>query len=150
MKTLILYATKHGATADIAQHIADEIGNATLHNLSNGQPPPLQGFDRIVLGSSIYAGAIRKELKRILAKIPANTKIQGIFLSCFEENDEYFTKNFPSHILENTRTKAFLGGVFDPSKAGGIERAVVKAVMKRTEYISSISNEKIKAFVSKL
>jgi len=152
MKTLILYATKHGGAADIARRIADKMGDATLHNLSaDGRcPPPLQNFNNIILGSSIYAGAIRKELKGFLAKIPSDTKIQGIFLSSFEENDEYFTKNFPTHILGNIRVKAFLGGIFDPSKAGGIERTIVKAVMKQTKYTNTITDEKITQFVKQL
>ena len=35
MKTIILYATKYGTTAEIAKRIANRIDGATVHDLKN-------------------------------------------------------------------------------------------------------------------
>ena len=149
MKTLILYATKHGATADIAGRIALEFDGAALHNLKQGPAPSLADFARVIIGSSIYAGSIRKEAKEYAAKNAAELakKELGIFLSCFAENDENFTKNFPAELLAAAKAKASVGGAFDPSKAKGIEHFIVKIVMKEKGHINQVQDEKITQFI---
>jgi len=62
-ETLILYATKHGATHEIAKRIADRMDDATIHDLGQNNTPDISEFDCIVFGSSIYVGMIRKEAK---------------------------------------------------------------------------------------
>ena len=55
MKTIILYATKHGAIAEIARRIAAHINGAVVHDLK--QPvPDLTEYDSVIVGSSVYVG----------------------------------------------------------------------------------------------
>jgi len=149
MKVLVLYATKHGATAEIAEKIAKKM-DGVAHNLANKNLPNLADFEYVILGSSVYASTIRKEMKQFLAKMPQIQPIAGIFLSSFEEKDDFFAKNFPPHVLAQVKVKAFLGGIFDPTKVGGIERAIIKAVMKQTKYTSTITDEKITQFINSI
>jgi menaquinone-dependent protoporphyrinogen oxidase len=151
MKTIIIYATKYGAAAEIAQRIAKKIDNAVAHNLKQGIPS-LEGFDCIIFGSSVYAGMIRKEAKAFLAKninILQDKKL-GIFLCGIGETGEktFFDSNFPPDILQKAKAASFLGGIFDPKKAGAIERFIIKIVTKKTGYIDTINDEKIEQFVS--
>ena len=150
MKTLILYATKYGATGEIAERIADNMGGAALHDLKQSNIPDLEEFDCVIIGSSLYAGSMRKETKAFLAKNADKllTKKIGLFLSGIAQSDEnkYFEGNFPKNILQAAKATSFLGGIFDPSKAGRMEQLIIKAVTKQSDYINTVDDEKIKQF----
>ena len=150
MKTLILYATKHGAAREIAQRIAKNTSGATVHDMRNDGNPAVSGFDCIIIGSSVYAGSVHKEVKAFLSKNADNMrgKTLGLFLSGLDTSKEetYFERNFPADILKMAKARFFLGGIFDPQKAGFFERLVMKAATKQTAYTNTISDEKIRQF----
>ena len=150
MKTLILYATKHGAVAEIARRIAGRINGAEIHDLKQGGVPPLDVFDCVIIGGSLYAGMVRKEAKAFAAQNAAALceKKLGLFLSGFSEKEEKksFEANFPAEVLNAAKAANLLGGIFDPKKAGFFERLVMKAVTKQSGYISTIDDDKIAKF----
>jgi len=155
MKTIILYATKYGAAQEIAGRIADGIKNGAADETCVIQKlektfPSLEDFDRVILGSSVYAGSIRKEAKKFLAKNEGilQDKILGLFLSGIgtDEKDTYFKSNFSENLLRKAKAKSFLGGVFDPKKANFIERCIIKAVAKQSARIDTINDKKIGKF----
>ena len=150
MKTLILFATKHGATREAAKRIALKIPSAVIHDLKQANTPSLADFDCVIIGSSIYVGAIRKEAKTFLAQNADKLKEKklGLFLCGLQENEEkqLFDSNFSPAILSAAKATAFLGGIFDPKKAGFMERFVIKAVAKLSEYADKIDNDKIAKF----
>ena len=151
MKTLILYATKNGAARVIAERMAKQIDGAVIHDLKQEKIPNLKDFDRIIIGSSVYAGLIRKEAKTFIShhKAMLKEKTYGLFISGLEASGEntYFESNFPADILAAAKVKMFLGGIFDPAKAGAVGRFIMKAVAKKVEYMDSIDEEKIAKFV---
>ena len=150
MKTLILYATKSGAAREAAGRIAKHIDGAVLHDLKQGGIPSLAGFDCVIIGSSIYVGMIRKEAKAFLSQ---NTealrgKAFGLFLCGLDatKEQEYFKVNFSSEILQTAKATAFLGGIFDPKKAGFMGRLIIRAVAKMPEYTDTLDDGKIAQF----
>ena len=150
MKTLILYASKHGAAKVIAGRIAKHIPDAVLYDLKGGGIPPISQFDCVIIGSSIYVGSIHKEAKAFLAQNAGvlQSKRLGLFLSGLQDNEEkaFFEANFPAEILQAAVAKSFMGGVFDPKKAGVMERFMIKVVAKLPGYTNTISDEKIRQF----
>ena len=151
MKTLILYASKYGAAKEIAGRIAKKIDGAVIHDLKQGNIPPLSQFECVILGSSVYAGSIRKEAKAFLEKNAGELSGRklGLFLSGFSPDND-FAKVFPPKVLQAAKAKANLGGIFDPGKAGAAERFIIKMVMKQAEYTDTISDEQITRFVGDL
>jgi menaquinone-dependent protoporphyrinogen oxidase len=154
VKTIILYATKHGATHEIAQRIASIVDGAVLHDLKQGAPPSLTEFDCIIVGCSLYASMIRKEAKAFLSKnrdILLNKRF-GLFLCGMraEGENDYFKANFSPDILQAAKAASFLGGIFDPEKAGAAERLIIKMVTKQIKYIDTIDDNKIAQFVDAL
>jgi len=151
MKTLILYATKHGAAREAAERIAKRIPGAVLHDLKQSGIPSLVDFDCVIFGSSIYVGSIRKEAKTFLARNADALKEKklGLFLCGLqpEEEKQFFASNFSPDLLTAAKATAFLGGIFDPKKTGFMGRLVIKAVAKLTEYSDKIDNDKIERFV---
>jgi len=150
MKTAILYATKHGAAREIARRIADRIDGAETHDLKQTDTLNLAGYDRVIIGSSLYAGMIRKEAKAFLAQHAdaLRGKTVGLFLSGMSPNNtkEVFDANIPQDVLQAAKASSFLGGIFDPKKAGFLERLIMKAV-KQSGYTDTIDNSKIEQFV---
>ncbi|MCL2368697.1 MAG: flavodoxin domain-containing protein [Oscillospiraceae bacterium] len=150
MKTLILYATKYGATQEIAARLAQRIDGAVLHNLKEGGLPALADFDRVIIGSSLYAGSIRKEAKAFLTQ-NANAfqgRQIGLFLSGMSKGEakKAFTDNFPPALLQAAKATDLLGGRFDPQKAKAPERLIMKLVTKTSGYVDTLDDEKIKQF----
>ena len=150
MKTLILFATKYGATAVIAQKIADKIQGAALHNLKTKGLPSVADYDCVIIGSSVYAGRIRKEARVFLSKnknLLVEKKL-GFFVSGIGASggDKFLKDNFPADLLQNARAAAFLGGIFDPQKAGSFERFIIKIITKSSACINIIDDKKIEEF----
>jgi len=151
MKTLIIYATKHGATADIARRIAELIDEPVIHDMKQDEIPSMDGFDCVVIGSPVYAGMIRKEAKSFIER-NADTlcaKNLGLFLSAMDMSGDkkFFEENVPEDILRSAKAASVLGAVFDPKKAGLFERLIMRLVSKQSGYISTIDDEKIRQFV---
>ncbi|MBI1279641.1 MAG: flavodoxin [Anaerolineaceae bacterium] len=78
-RILVAYASKHGATAEIARKIGDILGQAGLkvNVLPADKVIDLTPFDAVVLGSAVYAGswcqeAIKflEDYKTLLTKLP--------------------------------------------------------------------------------
>jgi len=150
MKTVILYASKHGAAGEVARRIAQQLDNACIHDLKQSKLPSLADFDCIIFGSSLYAGMIRKEAKAFLshnADILLQKKL-GLFLSGIGAEGEktYFESNFSPDLLQKAKAASFLGGIFDPRKAGVLERLVIKLVTKKSAYVNIIDDAKIEQF----
>jgi menaquinone-dependent protoporphyrinogen oxidase len=150
MKTLILYATKNGASAEIARRIASRIDGAVVHDLKQDGLPALDGFGCVIVGGSLYAGMVRKEAKAFVTQNAAALleKKLGLFLSGLDgsKEKEYFAANFPAEILQAAKAASFLGGIFDPKKAGFFGRLVMRIVAKRAAYTDTIDDGKIAEF----
>ena len=154
MKTLILYATKNGAAAEIANRIAGQIEGAETHDLKQKPIPVLEDYDCIIVGTSIYAGTIRKEAKEYItenAGVLAKKRL-GLFISGMgTENEEgVINSAFPSELVKAAKAANVLGGIFDPAKSGFFARLIMKAVTKQSGYVCNINDEKIAQFVEKM
>jgi menaquinone-dependent protoporphyrinogen oxidase len=150
MKTIIIYATKHGAAGEIARRISEKIGNAVIHDLKQGATPPLADFDCVIIGSPVYAGMIRKEAKVFLSQNASTLqgKCLGLFLSGLDARSEetFFRSNFPADILQSAKAAMFLGGIFDPQKTGWLECFIIKVATKQSAYSNTIDDAKIEQF----
>jgi menaquinone-dependent protoporphyrinogen oxidase len=154
MNALILYATKHGATKEIAQRIAKHMPGETICDLKNSGIPSISQFDCVVIGSSVYVGSIHKEAKAFLSQNAdaLRSKRLGLFLSGLNADEEkiFFESNFKPDILQAAAANSFLGGVFDPKKTGMMARLVMKAVAKQSGYTNTVSDDKIEQFAEAL
>ncbi|MCL2847419.1 MAG: hypothetical protein FWE13_01535 [Firmicutes bacterium] len=56
MKILVVYATKNGATKEIAERIAKQISSSEICDVKSAEIPNINDFDCVILGSAIYAG----------------------------------------------------------------------------------------------
>ena len=135
MKTVILYASKYGYTAEIVENIKAQLdGDVQAIDVSKEKVPNLEHVDGIILGSSIYVGQIHKSLKQwmeqnqslLLSKRIAVFLCSG-FASEFEKN---LQANFPKLILDHALSCDYLGGRIDKSKLSFMHKQLVNMIEK--------------------
>jgi menaquinone-dependent protoporphyrinogen oxidase len=69
-RVLVAYATKHGATAEIAEAIRDELGHAghIVDCLAADRVESIEGYDAVVIGSAVYMKRWRSEARGLLKR----------------------------------------------------------------------------------
>jgi len=140
-KVLVAYATKYGATAEIAQKVGEvfEQKGISADVLPVGQVKDLSPYRAVVLGSAVYIGRWRKEASRFLK---TNEKqLVGCPVWIFSsgptgEGDPVELANgwrFPSGlqpVIDRIRPRQivlFHGGI-DVNKMKGLEKWMVQKV----------------------
>lgn len=160
MNTLIVYATKYGATEKCARKLTERLtGNIEMVNLKEVQDINLFNYDKVIVGGSIYAGKVRKEVNDFCTKYNETLKEKklGLFICGMHEKEaETELKNsFSEDLLQHALTKEFFGGEFQFEKMKFMEKFIAKMVMKAdksipakdvTKNISTISDQVINRF----
>ena len=161
MKTLILYATKYGATKTLAEKIAAKMpGEAAIQEVSD-PAVNLSEYDSIILGTSIYMGKSRKQMKTFIQNnLPTLLQKRiGLFLSCLQDENDSVSRQFqiafPKELRDHALCLAALGGVVDRnrlSKFDGLIMRMVIGVMpdlpKDKRVISTLAEERIDHLVA--
>lgn len=171
MKNLIVYASKHGAAAECARRLSLVLEGETevvdLNGKTGADPSP---YDRIVVGSSVYAGRIRKNAGSFCRKYESVLlqKPLGIFFSSMSQDGKdikaYLGAGFSPELIKHLSAYGSFGGAFYFSRMNFAERALVKTMVKamgkrgdgRTAKADlsgdfvTISDERISAFAKRM
>lgn len=163
MKTLIVYATKHGGTKECVRLLANKlIGSIEQCNLKCESIPDLQQYDQLIIGGSIYVGKIQKEVSEFCNNNIESLKDKknGFFICGMQEGDIAKTQlkdAFPDVLLKNAIVIESFGGKFDFKDMNFFERFIVKMVTKNDKslpakdtagVISMISENNIQKFAT--
>lgn len=155
MNTAIIYSTRHGCTEKCSILLAEKLNKPELINLECNKEINLDQFDILLIGGSIYAGMINKNLKRFLGK-NLDTLLQkkvGLFLCCMEEGEkalEQFNNAFPEKLRNISRAKGFFGGEFDFEQMNYLEKAIIKQIGNIEESYSKINHQAISDFAAEV
>lgn len=154
MKTLLIYTSKHGTTASVADMISTLSGKETIiSKLSKSTPSLFNDYERIIIGTSIHAGQIPGRLKKFLVQ-HADTlskKELGLYLCCMhkgEEAQKQFETAFPKLLRNSAKAKGILGGEFLFEKMNFIEKAIIKKIAKTDQSVSAINQKEIEKFIT--
>ena len=154
MKTIIYYATKHGAAEEIAKRLAEAVGEAVTVNLGGAEVPSPEEADRVIVGGSVYAGMLRKEMKEFLTKYQGVLagKPLGVYLSGMSEEacNGALEKTEPEKLIAGAKAKGWLGGINDPAKCAFWERAILRMVTGKSAYVNTIDQARIDAFAAQM
>lgn len=133
MKTLILYATRHGSTAEAARRIAAYFPDCDVKDIAR-DAYDIAVYDRILIGSNIRMGTFDRRVRKLLLRDIAalREKVLGFFVCCcFTENAQtYFQNNVPPQLLETAQATAALGGELDRKTLRGWDKCVANMVLK--------------------
>lgn len=154
MKTLIVYASKHGCAKKAAEKLGEAFGDGTeVDDIRSIAKIDITDFDRIIIGGSIHTGRIQKDVKNFIQKNLARLleKQIGLYICCMEEGeraDKEFTNAFPKQLIEHAAAKGFFGGEFNFEKMNFIERFIVRKIAKITKSVSNVKEDNIIDFIN--
>ena len=137
MKILIAYTSAHGTTKSCAELLAKELGSKgeiTLVDMNSDKAPLPDGFDAVLIGSSIRFAKISKKVKAYIKEhndALAKTNC-GVFLCCGipDEFESYAKEQMPKGFEPNLEVAHF-GGELKPKNVKGVfDKLLVNAMRK--------------------
>lgn len=156
MKTAIIYASKHGTTEKVAREIQKSLGDdqAQLFNLKRNRHFDFTSFEQIVVGGSIHAGSIQKQVSKFLDRHRPELleRRLGLFLCCMHEQEaeNEFNSAFTEVLRNHATSRKIVGGEFRFDKMNFIEKALVKKIAGVKNSVSKIDDQKIRELVEEL
>ncbi|MFP5331869.1 MAG: flavodoxin domain-containing protein [Acidimicrobiia bacterium] len=137
---LVTAASKHGATAEIADAIAAELAanGMSVTRLEPDQVDGVEPYDAVVLGSAVYAGRWHKDARRLVDDLAGQLENRAVFLfSSGPIGDPPMPDSEPvdsAEIVASTSAvdHRVFAGALEQSRLNFGERAIVAAL--RAEY----------------
>ncbi|MCE7791922.1 flavodoxin domain-containing protein [Salipaludibacillus sp. CUR1] len=156
MKGLIIFSTSHGTTEKAAEYVSSHVNlEMTLVNIKKEKVPSLDGFDVIVIGTSIHIGQIPRKMRRFLMSNEdlLLTKTLALYLCCMHEGEErqkQFEASFPNRLRSHASACGLFGGELIFSRMSYFEKLMIKKAAKVTEDQSTFDEKAIKGFTAKI
>ena len=168
MKTLIIYASKHGTAEKCSEVLKGKLlGEVTIVNIKKENVPDINSFQNIIIGGSIYIGKIQKNLNEfcLINLDELKKKNIGLFICCMniKEAEMQLNNAFPKELLSIATTKECFGGEFNLKEMNFMEKTIIKMVAKslakkdgtpvatdNKKDTSTLSEENINRFVEKM
>lgn len=156
MATVIVYITRHGCTEKTARllegHLEDD---TTAVNLKKNKNPDLSVYETIIVGGSIHAGMIQKDVKKFCEKNRETllAKRLGLFICHMQEGEEArkeFDEAYPEELRSHAAATGLFGGEFDFARMNFLERHIVKKIAKVGESVSRINEGAIEEFAGRM
>ena len=139
MKTLILFASRYGATEEIAYMLKSAVGgDVTVRNIRE-RCITLDGYDTVIIGSCVYMFKLDKHIRHFLRRNEKTLmgKRLGVYLCCYTTpgTEGYLEHFFSPELLAHAAAKDILGGKMQYEKMsyaykqlfGAVPRAVCRA-----------------------
>ena len=156
--TIIVYASRHGTTAEYAKNLLKLLdGNVDLCSLDErvDSLPDMSFYDTIVIGGSIHYG---KNSKIVVSFAKNNiellsTRRLGLFVTSYFDGDkaiEQLSKAYPKELLDKAIVADYFDGELLYPKLNFFEKIVAKVVLKAEELQPLIAKSKIIDFANKL
>lgn len=155
MKTAIIYYSKHGTTERVAHLIGENLNHKVDYiSLRENAKPDIRTYDRIILGTSIYASTPGRKFSQFCNKNRSllKEKVIGLFICCMNKEQEVEEMNnaFPEYLQQSAIPKAILGGEFLFDKMNCIERFITKKVAKIESSVSCLRYDAIREFADNI
>ncbi len=154
MKTLVIFASRHGSSEKAANMLKVKInGNVKIHDIKKRNLPNLNDFDAVIIGGSIHAGVIQSKIKDYCQNNSEqlSKKHLGLFLCCMdkEKAQMQFENAFSENLRKHALTTSLFGGEFVFERMNWFERSVVKKVAGVSKSVSKIDQAAIDRFAEK-
>jgi menaquinone-dependent protoporphyrinogen oxidase len=156
MKTLIIYASRHGCARRAAEKIGEAFGDGVeICDVRQSAQFKLDQFERVIIGGSIHIGKIQSRIRNYIEKNLAQLleKQVGLFICHMAEAaeaEQEFTNAYPQQLIEHAAAIGLFGGEFNFEKMNFVEKYMIKKVGKVTESVSRINEDNIADFIAKM
>ena len=136
MRVLVTAATKHGATAEIAGAIVDELTTAGIEaeRRDPADVRDLAGFDALVIGSAAYMGHWLGDAKKLVDRVGPALEGRPVWVfSSGPVGDPPKPQEEPSDVAEvvestHARDHALFAGKIERARLGPLEKAMMSAL----------------------
>ena len=142
---LVAFASKYGATAEIARKIGDVLNEAGIHaDVKSVETVADVGrYDAFVVGGSVYIGRMRKAARNFLKRHAGLLATKPVWLFASGTTDDKPVDprmagfENPTSMKETVQridprdTRTFAGSI-DPTKASGFDKWVISKVGAKT------------------
>jgi menaquinone-dependent protoporphyrinogen oxidase len=152
MKTIIIYATKHGSVENAVNLLKGKLeGEVKLVNIMNQEAPTLAEYENVILGGSIYVGKIQKRFSKYIEKHLSEllTKRVGLFICAAQQEDireKELIDSYPEELFQHALCKEIFGYEIHYEDMNFIEKRVVSSIMGHKSDYSELSESKIDSF----
>ncbi len=155
MSTLIIYASKYGATRTCSELLAEQLDEHPDIIDLNHEQPNLDKYNTVIIGGSIYAGKIRKPIAAYIAANLAELKKKrlGLFICGAAERLEAIKEiegNYPEDLRNIAIAVESFGGLFDFEKMNFFERAIIKKINEKEGFTPELQTERIVLFAQRI
>ncbi len=136
-KTLIVYATKAGSTAEVAERVGKTLAarGAAVEVKPMKAVKDLSPYSTVIVGSAIRIGSLLPETKKFIETHQAELRQKNFsaFIVCLtlkddtEENRKVVSAYLdPLRAIVQPASEGMFAGALDPNKLGLIERGMMK------------------------
>lgn len=151
MSTAVIYSSSYGTVRKCVDILKNELKDKTaVFSLKENRNPDISEFEKVIIGGSIRAGAIQKELKTFVEcnREALATKKIGLFICCIDEKEinQYFKNAFPDEILNLAVKKSWFGGEVIYSSYNFFIKFLMKRITKSSTDIHNIQKKNIAEF----
>ena len=135
MRLLALYASKYGCTEDCMKYLVSRLDcESEMVNLKNVGAVDLTSCDWVVIGGSVMAGRIQKEVRQFCARNLSEllSKKVALGLCCMAPTDaeNYFKSNFPPELLAHAERTVKFGGEVRADRMGFLDKKITGLAAK--------------------
>ena len=147
MKTLILFASRYGATEEIAYMLKSAVGgDVTVRNIRE-RGITLDGYDTVIIGSCVYMFKLDKHIKRFLRRNEKTLmgKRLGVYLCCYTPpgTEGYLEHYFSPEQHAHAAAKDILGGKMQYEKMSYAYKQLFGALMTSPQYRAQYAEPKL-------
>ncbi len=132
----------------LQEMLSDDV---SLINLKKNRDPDITRYDTIIVGGSIHAGKIQKDIQRF-CESNSDTLLQktlGLYICHMQEGEtaqREFDEAYPEELRVHAVSTGLFGGEFDFKAMNFIERTIVHKIAKIEDSVSRIDVEAVRAF----
>jgi menaquinone-dependent protoporphyrinogen oxidase len=157
MKTLIAYATRYGSVTNAVAKLVPLLdGEVETVRLGRDPVPDPEGFDRVLVGGSVYMGRVQPEVERFCKEHRASLLRRRLaFFLCAGDEDEgkrreALSKKVPEDLLEHASSLGWFGSEVHWEEMTWLHRLALRMATGTKESYSDLREENIASFAEAL
>lgn len=113
MKTIIIYATKSGASKECGEELASRLPGATIRDVRSGMPD-LAEYDNIILGAGVRMGKIYTPMRELMnsnLEMLGSKRLSIYLCNAYPEAfEKAVAQNIPSRLTDSAIQIVSFGG----------------------------------------
>ena len=153
MNNLIVYFSKHGAVKRAVEIIESKVKTDVI-NIIEKKELDIQKYDNIIISSSIYVGAVSKEIKYFIKSNYNILKEKNIYFLIIsgqkDQIENILSQNFSEEHKKLFKEIVYGGYEFNLENMNFFERIIIKKMAKVKESVSYLEIKNLEKLAEKL